>query len=137
MSCCGLRFGCCAPWPVSDASCDAVENFLVALFGMKKAVAIAAFFGAVVSLRYVAPPGWHRSPGGWCETIYLVAAGWMIATQAAPAIGAWQQLSPPVENGIAFLLGLFGISLAGALSDLLKKTELIEVIKAWRPGGSK
>lgn len=80
--------------------------FLEAM-GLKWLTLIAGFLGAVVSLKFIAGLNW------WQRTS-TVLAGTFIAAYCTPLTVELLSLSPKLEGAIAFLGGLFGMSIAGA-----------------------
>jgi hypothetical protein len=68
----------------------------------------AGFVGSVISLRFVEGLNlWSR--------LSTVAAGTMVAAYCTPIAVELLGLSHKLEGGIAFMLGLFGMSIAGAV----------------------
>lgn len=80
--------------------------FLEAM-GLKWLTLIAGFLGAVVSLKFIAGLNW------WQRTS-TVLAGTFIAAYCTPLTVELLSLSTKLEGAIAFLGGLFGMSIAGA-----------------------
>ncbi len=83
--------------------------------GLKWLTIIAGFVGSVVSLKFVSDLStWQK--------VSTVAAGTFIAAYCTPITVELLNLSPRLEGAIAFLGGLFGMSVAGAA---------IEAIPGW------
>tara|TARA_R110000868_G_scaffold19561_1_gene84203 strand:- start:957 stop:1283 length:327 start_codon:yes stop_codon:yes gene_type:complete len=103
---------------------------IAAAVGIKKIVLIAGLAGAVISLRFVS------EVNTWWSRITLVICGTAFASYATPALAEWLVASERVESGLAFAIGLFGMSLAGALLAAIKEAKLAEAISSWfkRPG---
>lgn len=79
-------------------------------FGLKWLPLAAGFAGAVISLKFIEK---QTVP----QRITTVVAGALIAAYCAPLTIELMSLSasPRMEGAIAFLAGLFGMSIAGAL----------------------
>jgi hypothetical protein len=95
----------------------------------KIAIALASFIGGVVSLRFV--DGMSK-----CQRVASVAIGvWMadlFAVPIADSLGA-----PQYSEGCAAMIGLFGISIIGALFKAIKDISIAEIIRMRFGGGSK
>ncbi len=94
---------------------------------------LASILGALVtSLRFT--PG-----AGLTERISNALAGSAGAIYATPALVQWLSIkSQAYENGLAFALGLFAMSLMAALTQAIKETQWGQVLTAWlqkRVGG--
>ena len=105
-------------------------EWLAGVIGAKKAVIVAGFFGALVSLSFV------REASTWCGKVTLVACGFAGACYGAPALAEWMDVGTRVENGLAFAMGLLFMSLAGAIVGAIKDAKLGEAITTWfrKPG---
>lgn len=103
---------------------------LAAALGTKKLIMIAGMAGAIISLKFVA------EVDNWWSRVTLVVCGTAFASYATPALGEWLAVSERVESGMAFAIGLFGMSFAGAILSALKEAKLAEAISSWfkRPG---
>jgi hypothetical protein len=94
---------------------EALANWL----SVKLGVLLGGFFGALVSLKFVAALGqmtvWQRS--------VTVMSGWGTAVFLTPlSIEAMElTLSDRSHAGIAFVIGLFGLSVAAAALENLPK----------------
>lgn len=76
--------------------------------GLKWMTLAPGLIGAVVSLKFVDGLGlWQRAT--------TVLAGALVAAYCSPLTVDLLSLSPKMEGAIAFLGGLFGMSVAGAL----------------------
>lgn len=91
---------------------------ILSALGLTKGSVIGGFIGSVISLRFL-------SELNWIQRIVAVFSGMFIAGYCAPIILNTLDLKPQLEGGIAFLVGLFGMSLAGAVEKAIP-----EVIKA-------
>lgn len=85
----------------------------------------AGIIGSLVGLRL--------APGlSWLERLTNVAAGSVCAGFAAPAAGELFKLtSPAMMSFLAFVLGLFGMSIASAVMQALRDAKLGEAITSW------
>lgn len=90
---------------------EAIASFL----GVKKAAFVIGFIGAVVSLKFV------KRAESWFEKAFMVFGGAVAAGYLEPPISAYFN----VTNGgfIAFIIGLFGMSLAAAIMDVIDSTK--------------
>lgn len=104
-----------------------IEEIAVAL-GVKKAGLLAGFFGALVSTYFVA-----RS---WVECVIMAISGTLCASYITPLIAEYFKASERQENGLAFAVGLFGMTLAGAVVQALREMKFAEQLATWlkRPG---
>ena len=103
---------------------------LAAALGVKQAGLIAGFVGAVVSLRFV------TEARTWPARITMALCGTLCAAYLTPALAEYLDASERVENGLAFALGLFGMTLAGAIVSAIRELKVAEQIATWfkRPG---
>lgn len=95
--------------------------------------AIASVLGSLVTaLRFT--PGVSLP-----ERISNAIAGSAGAVYATPALVEWLSIkSQAYENGLAFALGLFAMSLMAALTQAIKDTQWSQVLTEWlrkRAGG--
>jgi hypothetical protein len=79
--------------------------------------------GALVALK--------GAPGAsWGERIINVGCGALIAGFVAPAAAEWFGLaSPEMRSAIAFMLGLFGMSLVAAITESIRSGTLTELLR--------
>ncbi len=82
---------------------------LLSAIGLKLATFVGGFIGAVVSLKFI-----DAGMNSW-QKATTVLAGSVVAGYVTPVIVDTLGLSEKLEAGIAFLIGLFGMSLAGAI----------------------
>jgi uncharacterized membrane protein len=103
---------------------------LAAALGTKKLIMVAGLVGAVISLKFVS------EIDSWWSRITLVICGTAVASYATPALGEFLSVSERVESGMAFAIGLFGMSFAGAVLTAFKEAKLGEAIATWfkKPG---
>ena len=85
--------------------------------------AIAGVAGSLVSLKF--------APGlTWPERAFNFVSGSLCAILVAPALTEFFKLtSPAMLSGVSFAVGLFGLSLAAAASDALRKVKWAEVVQ--------
>ena len=100
-------------------------TFLEAL-GIKPLTLIAGFVGSVVSLKFI------NGLSKW-QSMTTVAAGTLVAAYCTPITVELLNLSPRLEAAIAFLGGLFGMSIAGAAINAIP--EWLAAAKAKFLGG--
>lgn len=93
---------------------------LLTWFGLQKASMIGGFFGAMVSLKFIEGLNiWQRGT--------TVFAGTFASAYVTPIVVEWLAISAKMEGGAAFLIGLFGMSMAGAVMKAIP-----EVVEAAR-----
>lgn len=102
---------------------------LLADLGLKKAALLAGFVGSIVSLRFVT-----ELHGAWSRAS-MVVCGTLTAAYVSPALAEVMSVSARVEHGLTFAVGLFGMSMAGALLAFVRDKGG-DVIGGWlkRPG---
>jgi hypothetical protein len=81
-------------------------------FGLKVATLVGGFFGALVSLKFIEGLS-TRQRGS------TVLAGTIVSAYITPIAVEFLEITPKLEGGIAFILGLFGMSLTGAIIKAL------------------
>ena len=87
--------------------------------------AVGALGALVTAIKFT--PG-----ASWRERAFNVFAGSMAAGFLTPALIEWLGMaSPAYASGAAFLFGLVGMSLAAALLQGIKDTELGKIISGW------
>lgn len=81
--------------------------------------------GAVVALKF--------APGAtWVERATNVLAGSLCAGIGAPVLTDWLRVSSPgAQSFVAFVVGLFGLSLCAAIVQGLKDIKLGDVAASW------
>lgn len=89
---------------------ELLNSFLTAL-GLKNGAVIGGFLGALVSLKFIEDIA-HWS---WWKKITTVLAGATVAAYSTPLTVEVLELSSKAEGAIAFIGGLFGMSIAGAV----------------------
>lgn len=89
--------------------------------------------GAAVGLRF--------APGlGWTEKVLNVASGAACAGFIAPAAGEIFRLTSVTMIGcLAFFIGMFGMSIAAAVTTGLREVKVGQILTGWisRPGAPK
>jgi len=89
------------------------------------AAAGAAGAVAAVVLRVVPGDTWRGRLAG-------LTAGFFCAYYLGPVAAAYFHVEGTrVEHGLAFAIGLFGVSLVSAGSQLIKDLKLAELVSAW------
>lgn len=89
---------------------DGISSFLTAL-GLKNGAVVGGFIGALVSLKFIEDIA-HWS---WWKKTTTVLAGATVAAYSTPLTVELLELSQKAEGAIAFIGGLFGMSIAGAV----------------------
>lgn len=87
-----------------------VEQILSGL-GLTKGSAVGGFLGALVSLKFVA----EIAQWSFWKKATSVASGCLIAAYSTTLTIEVLELSPKADGAIAFMGGLFGMSLAAAI----------------------
>lgn len=75
--------------------------------GIKIGSAVGGFLGALVSLKFIE----GQSMGQRVSTVFAGTAG---ATYLAPLVAGWLDTGDKLEAGLAFLIGVIFMSMAGA-----------------------
>lgn len=101
-----------------------IEEIAAAL-GIKKGMMVAGFAGSVVSLAFMQGPIWYR--------LALFMGGLSAAVYVTPVINAAMGLSADTY-GMAFVVGLFSMSLAARLIQAVQQANFGEIndgIRSW------
>ena len=102
---------------------------LLSALGLKQGAALGGFLGALISLKFIDGIGtwplWQRAS--------TVLSGALVAAYCTPLTMDVLDLSPKTEGAIAFIGGLFGMSIAGAVIKAMP--ELIAAAKNRIGGG--
>lgn len=86
---------------------------------------MAGALGALATLRFA--PG-----ASWWERATNVLAGSVCAGYCAPALAEWWSIaSPCMHSALAFGVGMFGLSLAAAITQGIRDTRVGEIISGW------
>lgn len=100
---------------------------MLGTLGLSKGATIGGFLGALVSLKFIEGLNvWQRAG--------TVMGGMFSAAYVSPLILQVVQLNDRSESAIAFLIGVFGMSLAAAVVKALP--DLIAAAKDRLRGGS-
>lgn len=85
----------------------------------------AAALGSIVALKF--------APGvTWAERCINVTAGSLIAGFLAPVAAEWLHITAPhLQSGLAFVIGLFGLSLTAAVMQGVRDIKLGEIVTGW------
>ena len=103
-----------------------IDSIFVTL-GLTKGATIGGFLGALVSLKFI-------EGMTWLQRIPTVFGGMCCAAYVTPLVLDLASMSAKTESAIAFLIGVFGMSVAAAVVKALP--ELITAAKD-RIGGGK
>lgn len=79
----------------------------ISALGLSKGATVGGFFGALVSLKFI-------EGLSWMQRIPTMFAGMLSAAYVTPLVMEIAAMSPKTEGAVAFLIGVFGMSLAGA-----------------------
>jgi hypothetical protein len=93
---------------------------ILATLGLSKGATVGGFLGAVVSLRFLEGLAWP-------QRVPTVAGGTIAAAYVTPLVMEVVALTPRVEGGIAFLIGVFGMSFTAAFMKAIP--ELVGTLK--------
>jgi xanthosine utilization system XapX-like protein len=105
---------------------------LLEFLGIKLMVVVAGFLGGVIQLS------WNRNLSVW-GAVVSVLAGVCSASFVTPMINWYYSLPIPMENGVAFLLGLLGMLLSGKMyqfASQLTVERILGLFTAKRGGGN-
>ena len=85
----------------------------------------AGALGSLVALRF--------APGlSWLERFVNVATGGLCAGFLAPGLSDWWHItSHGIQSGLAFGVGMFGLSLAAAVLQGIRELRMAEIITGW------
>jgi hypothetical protein len=78
--------------------------------------------GALVSLKYVPALGWWKHASNW-------VCGTLVAGYCAPPLAGWLKLDG--DGGVAFMLGLLGLSILNAIVRAISELKLADIIAGW------
>ena len=100
---------------------DGLVSALINLVGPT----IPGFIGAVISLRFFTEAGIKAK-------VAVVGGGWACATfLTGPAVDSFSLAGTKWENGLAFFIGVFGMSFIAALMQGVKELKVAEIIADW------
>lgn len=98
------------------------------LFSLTKTVLTpegAGVTGSIVGAKFVPAPS-------WLERFLNLALGAACAAFVAPAVVEWLHVSSRSwQMAVAFVIGVFGLSLCSAVIDGIKKLDLATIISGW------
>ena len=98
---------------------------LAEYIGIKASAIVAGTFGAAVSMAVIKGPIWYR--------LSLFLGGLLSAAFVTPLIVTSLQLDKS-ENAVAFLVGMFGMSIASAVIRTIQEINfdtLMAQLKSW------
>jgi hypothetical protein len=101
---------------------DPLENAT----GIKAIVLAAGFFGGVASLAHIR----GLSAG---KALIAVLSGTVCAAFLTPVVQHYCAFPPAVENGVAFLLGIVGMSAVGKVLHYFEATDLEKIVRGAKP----
>ncbi len=102
---------------------------LLEYIGIKLMVIVAGFAGGVIQLA------WNRSLSVW-GAVVSVLAGVCSAAFVTPLVSWYYSLPVPLENSIAFLLGLLGMILAGKIYQFASGLTVERILGIFKKGGN-
>jgi CDP-diglyceride synthetase len=100
-----------------------------AVLGVKSSGLIAGFLGSLVSLRFV------DGAKTWTGLVLMALAGTLTAAYIAPAITEYLGSSQRVEHALTFGIGMFGMTIAGAIVCAVRELKLADAIASWLKRG--
>ena len=93
---------------------------ILAALGLTKGSVIGGFLGALISLKFIEGLNfWQR--------LTTVFAEMIVAAYSTPIAVELLELKPSTEGGVAFLIGLFGMSLVSAV--IAAMPGIVEAVK--------
>lgn len=86
---------------------------------------LAGVAGSFVAVRF--------APGtSWGERVFNVMCGALCAAYITPAIAdRLEVVKAPQQSAIAFVVGLFAMTLAAAIVQGIRETNVAEIIRGW------
>jgi hypothetical protein len=101
-----------------------IEEAIAGIF-LKVTSTIPGFIGGVVSLRFF-------NEQTIFQRIMTVLGGWVCAAFTTDPVLAYFSLSEKSwNNGVAFFIGLFGMSLIAAVMIAIKGVQWVDIITGW------
>lgn len=94
------------------------------LVGLKFPSLVAAFFGSVVSFRFIRAET-------WLGRLLLLMGGFGGAAFGTPLILHVFEWPLAFEGGAAFLLGMFGMAICDAFVRTIAAADIWSVIRGW------
>lgn len=93
---------------------EPVSSTIGGMLGVKYGTLVAGAIGGLISLHHIEElSGWGR--------MLAILSGMAVAGYGTPVMDAWLDLSPSLENAVAFFLGLTAMNI---IPGLLKVSEL-------------
>lgn len=90
--------------------------------GLKKLTLIFGLIGAIAALKWVDAVGIYGR-------MFAVVTGCAIAQAITPVTLLFFQFNVEYEGGTAFVIGLFGMSIVGAIMKAINSANLWELVK--------
>lgn len=92
----------------------------------------AGAFGSMIGLKFI--PGLL-----WIDRFANFCSGMACSIYVAPIISEVLGLTTiPKQNGLAFLMGLFSVSITAAIIDGIRNVKVADIIDSWaKRGGGK
>lgn len=87
---------------------------------------LPGMIGSVISLRF--------APGdSWGERVLNVVTGSLLVVYCTPALSEWLHIAQGtgVRDFLSFAVGLFGLSLAAAVTSGIRQLQVAEIISGW------
>ncbi len=91
-------------------------------FGIKLILPILGFCGGVLSLAFI-----RNLTVGWA--FIAVFAGTVCAAVFTPMVNQLWQLPPSFEAGVAFIIGIGGLSLIGKIHQTISNIQLEDLLR--------
>lgn len=99
-------------------------DILAALWAVLAKVA-PGVAGSILALRWV-PEGATR----W-DRVWTVVGGVLFAVYVGPFLSEAFELSEGLQSGLLFVVGLFGMTVAGQITVAIKEVGLAAIVAAW------
>lgn len=92
--------------------------------GLKKAPLILGLIGSIIALK------WIEAVGVWGRTC-AVFIGCASAQVGTPLALHFFEFQPTYEGSVAFVIGLFSMSIIGAVMKAINNADLWALVKEW------
>ena len=103
---------------------SAIEESIAVLFA-KIASTFPGLIGGVLSLRF------FKDQSGSARLVTVIG-GWACAAFTTDPVMAYFSLADTVwKNGVAFFIGLFGMSIVAAIMGTVKDVQWADIITGW------
>ena len=108
---------------------------ILTLLGIKKAIAIWAAIGSIVSMHFVSSQMGFTLPA-ILGVITSLSTGWLISSNLTAALVELYPMGDKASYTLAFFIGIFGMAATAGFADWIR-TDMRRVISSWlkRPGG--